>query len=131
LLIQRDTRWVVFDLDSDLSFPCDFGEYIDICIRPEMPILSSYRRFFKVLPVGEFLASFSSDRSHMKDSGGITDILIVIIKDGNWLAPPPSWDCILHNSVQTNLFDDYVNMHNNIGEVLDETNFISKFSAIK
>ena len=35
---------VVFDLDSRLGFPCDFGHYVTEGIRSDDPILPQYRR---------------------------------------------------------------------------------------
>ena len=41
----------------------------------------TYSRLYRIIAGDEFLANFASDRSHM-------------IRDGEWISPPPSWPLI-------------------------------------
>jgi len=64
------------DLDSTLPFPCPWEVYLADALRPHAvpPELAQWAR---VVPAAVFLASFASDRRHMRDATGA------------WLAPPP------------------------------------------
>ena len=82
LIFKSD--WSVCDLDSSLRFPCPLGLYLSETFQDIHPGSESGPKFL-VLEGSDFLARFSSDRSHM------------IKKDGTWMAPPPEWPMITNH----------------------------------
>uniref|UniRef100_A0AAR5PV01 Protein N-terminal glutamine amidohydrolase n=1 Tax=Dendroctonus ponderosae TaxID=77166 RepID=A0AAR5PV01_DENPD len=91
-------KCLVYDLDSELPFPT----YV--------------HKYFRVIPAGEFVNDFSSDRRHMKRP------------DGTWIKPPPNYPAITNSSADHNL-EDYIQMDHNKGpgEVLNLTQFVQRF----
>ena len=75
---------LVYDLDSRLQFPCSFSCYARQTLFPAFAHSPSLHPLFRVIPASEFLATFASDRSHMRGA------------DGGWKAPPPAWQPIGH-----------------------------------
>ncbi len=73
-------------------------------------------RFFRVVPAGEYLATFASDRSHM-------------LKDGKWLKPPPNYPPISTDNSQHNL-SAFISMTSQQvpGRIFNCREFISQFS---
>lgn len=63
------TKQLIFDCDSVLPYPCPSTKYIIKSFRPHMPIRPEFRQLFRVIPGREYLAKFSSDRTHMESSG--------------------------------------------------------------
>lgn len=45
-------------------------------------MLNFFQRFFRVIPADTYLASFASDRRHMRRP------------DGSWIKPPPAYSPI-------------------------------------
>lgn len=82
ILLARSAfgRWEVWDLDTTLGLPHEAVDYFSRAFRPEGDIPQVYQPLFRLFPVAQFLATFSSDRSHMRDASG------------NWLKPPPDWN---------------------------------------
>ncbi|XP_071941162.1 protein N-terminal glutamine amidohydrolase-like [Antedon mediterranea] len=72
----------IYDLDTWLSFPSSFDDYIQKAIRDENLMQQKYHRKFRMVPGTVFLEKFASDRSHMKAA------------NGDWLKPPPTYPCI-------------------------------------
>lgn len=68
----------VFDLDSELGFPCPLQHYVQSTFPDDLsaPVLP----LFRALPARDYVAGLVSDRSHMRRA------------DGSWKAPPPPWD---------------------------------------
>tara|TARA_A100001015_G_C14988245_1_gene712565 strand:+ start:864 stop:1634 length:771 start_codon:yes stop_codon:yes gene_type:complete len=83
----------VLDLDTTIQpFPCPISLYCNRTLRPELPLKAEYQRLYRVVPGRTYLNSFSSDRSHMKES--------------NTLAPP--WPCIVGiEAKDDNTIDSY------------------------
>jgi len=73
----------IYDFDSLLPFPVDAKEYFSSSFAMDFP---AYLPQFKVFERKDFIERFSSDRSHMLD------------EQGNWMASPPVWPCILNNN---------------------------------
>ncbi|XP_062231282.1 protein N-terminal glutamine amidohydrolase-like [Phragmites australis] len=96
---------LVWDLDSDLPFPCPFLQYVSNAIRPLSFGDSIYQRLFRVIHTPVFLRSFASDRSHMKDPMG------------NWIQLPPTYEPIVAEDGTTNNLNEYIAMSMN--DVLD------------
>lgn len=73
---------MVWDRDSALGFPVPAALYLERSFFPEERLRESDRPRFRALPAAEWLADFSSDRSHMRGP------------EGSWLRPPPPWPSI-------------------------------------
>lgn len=89
---------LVWDLDSNLPFPCPFLQYVSGAIQPLSFGDSIYRRLFRVMHAPVFLRSFASDRSHMKDP------------TGNWIELPPKYEPIVAEDGATNNLNEYIKM---------------------
>jgi protein N-terminal glutamine amidohydrolase len=68
---------VALDLDSELPFPCSLARYLQDTFPSG--VQRAYEPRFRVINGADYLAKFSSDRSHMRRP------------DGTWIAPPPPW----------------------------------------
>ncbi|KAH8611736.1 putative N terminal glutamine amidase [Trypanosoma vivax] len=68
-------RALVFDSDTVLPYPCDALEYVEKSLRPWKSLPSDYEPLLRVVPARDYIAYFSSDRSHMSTA----------------TALPPSW----------------------------------------
>jgi len=118
---KPDERCLVFDLDSDLPFPTYFHKYVTETFRTDAILNPEYHRFFRVIPAGQFLQTFASDRRHMKKP------------DGTWMKPPPPYPCIMPSSESgistSHNLDDFISMDGSIGngEVLNLTEFVKRF----
>ena len=69
----------VFDLDTTLGFPVPLDRYLDRSFPGEGSWPTAYRPQFRPGSAVDVMATFASDRRHMKEV------------DGQWRAPPPSW----------------------------------------
>jgi len=122
-IYKPDERCLVYDLDSDLPFPTYFHKYVTETFRTDAILNPEYHRFFRVIPAGQFLQTFASDRRHMKKP------------DGSWMKPPPPYPCILPPNVggstlsTSHNLDDFISMDPNlgIGDVLNLTEFVKRF----
>ncbi len=66
LLYQpHDDAALVFDFDSFLSFPCDWYSYQQASFPTPNSLSDDEQMIIREIPADEFLACFSSDRSHM------------------------------------------------------------------
>ena len=65
LLAEIDNVVQVFDFDSRLAFPVPLAEYLAASFPPQAALPSSYQARVRLIPAVDFLARFSSDRSHM------------------------------------------------------------------
>ncbi|KAF8065818.1 tun [Scenedesmus sp. PABB004] len=73
----------VWDLDSQLPFPCDAPRYAAEALQAGRVALPRHlARRWRVVAAATFLAHFASDRSHMRRP------------DGSWAAPPPPHACL-------------------------------------
>lgn len=59
--------WEAWDLDSTLPLPCPLPDWLSASFLPAPPVLAPR---FRLLGAAEYLAVFSSDRSHMLDPAG-------------------------------------------------------------
>ena len=78
-LVEAGAGGRVWDLDSVLGMPVPLADYLAATFRA-VPAEGAPR--FRVVPAGEYVRRFSSDRSHMRTP------------DGGWLVPPPAWPAI-------------------------------------
>lgn len=111
-----DTETLVYDLDTMLTFPCDFKTYFLSGIRSNQSLQPQYHRFFRVIPAAVYLQTFASDRSHMLN------------KKGEYLQPPPVYPCIKTNESDNNIHD-FISMDPEVGfgTVVSLSEFVSKF----
>ncbi|KAM8840655.1 protein N-terminal glutamine amidohydrolase isoform 3-T3 [Spinachia spinachia] len=77
LQVRRHSSALVYDLDTELSFPCSLKVYAAQALRSDRTIQPAYHRMLRVISADCFMLNFASDRSHMKKS------------DGSWGMPPP------------------------------------------
>ena len=83
ILLYRDLSWMVWDPDTILDLPVDAIEYLRKTFLDDAESVESADVVFRLINAEEYVLTFSSDRSHMKLSGG------------RWIAPPPPWPPIL------------------------------------
>ncbi|CAN9503558.1 unnamed protein product [Ophioblennius macclurei] len=109
---------LVYDLDSELSFPCSLGLYVDQALRSDRHIRPEYHRKLRVVPADLYLSTFASDRSHMRSS------------DGSWNMPPPPYPPISTTECQMNL-DDFISMDPAVGggTVFSLDGFVLRYSG--
>ncbi|XP_073535952.1 protein N-terminal glutamine amidohydrolase isoform X1 [Phyllobates terribilis] len=97
-----DGQRVIYDLDTVLPFPCPCDTYIKEALRSDDIIHKNFRRKLRVIPADEYLKTFASDRSHMKDA------------NNEWRKPPPPYPCIKTSESSMNL-DDFISMDPRVG----------------
>lgn len=73
---------LIYDFDSTLAIPLTGKEYLERTFQRNENWKESDLPCFKAIDSIDYLNSFISDRSHMKDS------------DGHWLSTPPKWPVI-------------------------------------
>ncbi len=96
----------VWDLDSRLGMPVPAGVYVDATFPLHDPRLA-----FRVVPAAELLATFTTDRSHMR------------LVDGTYAQPPPAWSPPAARGVEMNL-QRFVDPRDDVcGRVLDKASF--------
>ena len=109
---------LVYDLDTTLGFPCGLAGYCDAALgmgKPGVPGLD--RPMVRVIPAAEYVATLSSDRSHMRGA------------DGSWLQPPPPGPA-LFDSARGNNLGAFIDMDGpgGPGEVMTLDAFARRFS---
>ena len=77
-LSKPSVEVIVWDLDTRLSFPVSFTEYVQQAIHPR-DIPARFQQLFRIVKGTDYLRTFASDRSHM------------INPDGSWKSPPPDY----------------------------------------
>ncbi|OON14743.1 hypothetical protein X801_09468, partial [Opisthorchis viverrini] len=110
----HDEHWV-YDFDAILEFPSSFADYCVHGLLENKKLPECLRRQYRVVPGSKYLAYFASDRRHMRRP------------DGEWIAPPPSYDCIRGSQADSpHTLPHYLNMNTRIqseascyGQILD------------
>ena len=107
----------VWDLDSRLDAPVP----IDLWWRATFPLLerldAAFSPFFRVVSRDAYLATFSSDRSHMLGEGG------------EYKKPPPEWEPIFDPDVGMNL-EQFLEMGRPfVGDLHGADGFRARFRA--
>jgi protein N-terminal glutamine amidohydrolase len=85
LIASNGGSSLIYDFDSTLSVPLPGREYMQKTFPGQETMTAPNLPHFKAIEAEDYLHSFFSDRSHMKDSVG------------NWLSPPPQWPLIGNN----------------------------------
>ncbi|XP_058475381.1 protein N-terminal glutamine amidohydrolase [Solea solea] len=102
LVVDPQSEALVYDLDSELSFPCSLKVYAAQALRSDHTLRPEYHRKLRVVPADSFLLNFASDRSHMKTS------------DGSWRMPPPPYPPVHTAESHMNL-DDFISVDPAVG----------------
>ncbi|CAH8459419.1 unnamed protein product [Schistosoma turkestanicum] len=130
LICHSEHKYWVYDFDSLLPFPSPFIQYVTHGLRQNIILPEKLHRSYRVIPVVDYLNHFSSDRRHM------------LREDGNWIAPPPSYECIRGQSSSSShtlpfYLDTTIDTVENLsltsnvyGTVLHESEFFKKFSSV-
>ncbi|KAM9307743.1 protein N-terminal glutamine amidohydrolase [Gastrophryne carolinensis] len=108
----------IYDLDTELPFPCPCDLYIKEALRSDDNIRREFKRKLRLIRADDFLGTFASDRSHMKGS------------DDKWKKPPPPYPCIQTAECTMNL-DDFISMDPAVGHgtVYTLEEFTEQFST--
>ncbi|KHN77843.1 Protein N-terminal glutamine amidohydrolase, partial [Toxocara canis] len=118
LIQQNATKYLVYDLDSTIDFPCEIHIYWKETMRTDIPLNERYRRWFRVVNALEYLKHFSSDRRHMRNDRN------------EFVAPPPCWPPIFDENRGHNL-DQFISMSEetlaHISNVYDESTLQQRF----
>jgi hypothetical protein len=83
ILLVRNDIWQVWDLDTTLELPVNASTYFRKTFYGPDESFQGNNVLFRTIDVDEFIANFSSNRSHMR------------LPSGDWAAPPPSWPPIV------------------------------------
>ena len=83
ILLVWDDNWQVWDLDTTLELPVNASSYFRKTFRGPDENFDNRNVLFRSIAAKEYIANFSSDRSHMR------------LPSGDWAAPPPSWPDIV------------------------------------
>jgi protein N-terminal glutamine amidohydrolase len=105
----------VYDLDSQMDFPCEFNVYYSKCIN----FKKKFDIFFRVVPCVLYLKHFASDRSHM-------------ISNGKYMAEPPKYDKIVNElGIKMNIqkYWDMENKEEIYGKVYSQKGFQELFKT--
>lgn len=113
LLARADDAWEVWDLDTTLGLPVPVRDYAEQALAAgRLP--PEWAQELRLVAAQEFMATFGSDRSHMRTP------------EGQWTAPPPSWEPI--GGGVMNLWQ-FVDMRSDIaGEVLSVAEFWNRYA---
>jgi hypothetical protein len=74
--------WEIWDFDTMLGFPEPAATYLRRSFRPEIALPEELTPRFRVVGAPELVATFASDRSHMRS------------REGKFLKAPPPWPAI-------------------------------------
>ncbi|XP_073337994.1 protein N-terminal glutamine amidohydrolase [Pagrus major] len=118
LQVRVQSEPLIYDLDSELSFPCSLQLYAVQALQSDHNIKPAYHRKLRVVPADSFLLNFGSDRSHMKNP------------DGSWRMPPPPYPPIHTAESQMNL-DDFISMNPAVGwgRVFSLDHFLQRYTG--
>lgn len=115
LMTAADKTWWVWDLDTLLGMPVEAQAYLTATFAVETaPPLAP---MFRVIDGPRFVATFTTDRSHMR------------APDGRWLHPPPAWPPPAAPNEPMNLmrFVDVTTAREN--ELLDLTSMFARYGG--
>lgn len=124
----------VFDLDSELPFPCPLRDWVHKALLPGHELCQSPRlaRRWRCVEASQFMDNFASDRSHMYKETCIEGSAQI-----QWSSPPPPYKCI--QTAEKNTLPRYLDMSDPLptaptaisgchgspyGVPLDEENFL-------
>jgi protein N-terminal glutamine amidohydrolase len=82
LFASKKGESLIYDFDSTLAVPLSGKKYLETTFHANGNWGESDEPYFKSINSKDYINTFFSDRSHMKDSVG------------NWLSEPPDWPAI-------------------------------------
>ncbi len=115
ILFVKEGAWRVYDLDTALPFPVAASTYLRQTFRFQERMPEVIRPRFLLLDGDDYVRSFSSDRSHMRDG------------DGAWYAPPPAWPPIVQGRPEG--FPVFIEGQLRVGEHLGLDEVIARFAS--
>ncbi len=107
VVVTRAPTPQVWDLDSRLGLPVPATRWLSGTFAHLDEVRASFHPRCRVVAAAELVATFSTDRSHMRGP------------DGGWLQPPPPWPAPYAPSRGMNLFDFVDPGATGAGQVLD------------
>lgn len=107
--------WDVWDPSSTLGAPARADVYLDLTFESGA-VPARLRPVFRVIPGPEFLATFASDRSHMRQGGKLRE-------------PPPPWPPIGAPGAPSNLARFIQMRPGFVGDVMDLDGLRATLSA--
>lgn len=111
-----DSGWAVWDLDTRLGLPVSLDDYLEGTFVGSDALPRAFQPRFRRVPRDEYLATFASDRSHMRDARG------------RFVQPPPPWP-VIGSGAGTNL-RRFVDMNAAfVGEVTDLAGLRARFGG--
>ncbi|KAK2192756.1 hypothetical protein NP493_23g02047, partial [Ridgeia piscesae] len=116
-IYEDEAVTLVYDLDSELPFPCSFDTYVNEALPQDDLLKPEFQRYFRVVRADVFIANFASDRKHM------------VKENTDWMMPPPPYPCIRTTDSSNNL-QEFISMKTSSatrGEVMTWTAFVSRF----
>jgi len=114
VLLSYNDGWQVWDLDTTLELPVPVETYVHKTFLQANVEAGNTDVILRLIPVGEFVRDFSSDRSHME------------LPSGEWAAPPPEWPMIMQGA-KSNLLDWLDIDRDGPGQVLTLVEFMTAF----
>ncbi len=115
---SAEGTWDVWDLDSTLGMPVPAGRWLDATFAGHDGLRAEFRPWFRVVARDELLATFASDRAHMRDAAG------------GWQQAPPPWPPI--GAGRPSNLMRFVDMAAPFaGEVLDLAAFRARFAPTR
>lgn len=115
-LVQDGDAWWVWDPDTQLGVPTAAGDYLRKTFAVVDHVPPEYAPRFRVVEAERFIATFSTDRSHMRGP------------DGQWLHTPPPWNPPRAAVAEPMNLMRFVDMGEAFeGEVFDLTAMLSRY----
>lgn len=104
LMAQHPRGNWIYDLDSTLPFPSQATQYMTHAFRKGASMDERYRQVFRVVPARECADHFASDRSHMRQRGGV------------YSAQPPEYPPLRGpRASSSNNMEEWINMDASVG----------------
>ena len=114
VFMTNDGQWRIWDPDARCGLESKSGDWLDAAFPNAQAIPSQNHPWFRVVSGDEFLQSFRSNRSHMRDL------------NGDWLQPPPPWPA---PSEATNLMQFATIPQDFLGDIYSLKDFTKAFRA--
>lgn len=112
LIETSQDKSFVLDMDTKLSYPCPFAEYMKETFQKGT---ERHTPLFRVVEASMYLKHFASDRSHMYDKVTKT-----------WSAPPPTYACIQGNNSRRSNLNEHIAMEERPSGVMGRAQLIQQ-----
>lgn len=104
----------IYDFNTTLPFASKAADYFSQSFIDENMMSPLQVPMFRVIPTNEFVATFKSDRSHMKTTDG-------------WSAEPPDWPLICETTSNLDRFADMGDLE--FGQVLTASDLLDVIAS--